>query len=99
MSTPLEIIRTEKFGEFLNGLKDVVGKANILARLKRLSHGNWGDAGPVGDGVVELRIDVGPGYRVYCKKVGATVVVILGGGSKNRQQADIDAAKAYANTL
>ncbi|CAN7370041.1 type II toxin-antitoxin system RelE/ParE family toxin [Acidovorax sp. LjRoot74] len=98
MSKKLDVERSAKFSEYVHGLKDPVGKAKILSRLKRLENGNWGDVGPIGDGLSELVIDYGPGYRVYCKRVGDKVVV-LGGGTKNRQQADIDAAKADAKLL
>ncbi|UBQ43423.1 type II toxin-antitoxin system RelE/ParE family toxin [Comamonas thiooxydans] len=91
---------TPKFKKFLANLNDSLAKTKILARLKRLQfQGNWGDKASVGDGVIELRIDHGPGYRVYCKQIGGAVVIILGGGTKNGQQADIDAAKADAKAL
>lgn len=99
MSTSIDVRRTTEFSEFLHSLKDHIGKAAILARLKRLERGNWGDAAPVGDGVTELRINTGPGYRVYCVKVGDSVVVALAGGTKRNQQADINAAKAAAKEL
>lgn len=96
MSKTIDVETTEKFRIFFRDLKDQIGKAKITARLKRLENGNWGDAEPIGDGLTELRIDTGPGYRVYCKQIGLKVVVILGGGAKKSQQADIDAAKADA---
>ncbi|WP_301584832.1 type II toxin-antitoxin system RelE/ParE family toxin [Halomonas alkaliantarctica] len=69
----------------------------VLTRLNRLATGNAGDAKTVGDGVMELRIDYGPGYRVYYTKVGRRIVMLLVGGTKKRQQADIDQAKAFLN--
>ena len=72
----------------------------VLTRLNRLAAGNAGNAGDaktVGDGVMELRIDYGPGYRVYYAKVGRRIVMLLVGGTKKRQQADIDQAKAFLN--
>ncbi|MGM0833815.1 type II toxin-antitoxin system RelE/ParE family toxin [Halomonas qinghailakensis] len=69
----------------------------VLTRLNRLATGNAGDAKTVGDGVMELRIDYGPGYRVYYAKVGRRMVMLLVGGTKKRQQADIDQAKAFLN--
>ncbi|UYV19359.1 type II toxin-antitoxin system RelE/ParE family toxin [Halomonas qaidamensis] len=69
----------------------------VLTRLNRLATGNAGDAKTVGDGVMELRIDYGPGYRVYYAKVGRRIVMLLVGGTKKRQQADIDQAKAFLN--
>ncbi len=67
----------------------------VLTRLSRLATGNAGDAKAVGNGVLELRIDYGPGYRVYYAKVGHHVVMLLAGGTKKRQQADIEQAKAF----
>lgn len=99
MEETINVKQTQRFRVFLHELKDIRGKAAILARLKRLEFGNWGDAGPIGDGLIELRIHMGPGYRVYCKKKGATVVIVLGAGTKNRQQADIDAAIVDAKAL
>lgn len=99
MSEQLNVKRSKTFSEFLNSMKDFTAKAKILKRIKRLEMGNWGDAEPVGDGVTELRIDYGPGYRVYCAKQGKTVVILLGAGTKQRQQKDIDAAKADAKLL
>lgn len=99
MEVVFELHQTNKFKSYLNALKDGAGKAAILARLKRLENGNWGDAEPIGDGLTELRIHKGPGYRVYCKLIGRSVVVILGASTKNRQQADIDSAKEDAKAL
>lgn len=99
MRSSIDVRLTQKFSDYLEGLRDSSGKAAILARVKRLSFGNFGDAAPVGDGVSELRIHKGPGYRIYCKKVGDTVVVLLGAGTKNRQQLDIDAALVDAKAI
>jgi putative addiction module killer protein len=88
--------RDEKFDEFFSGIKDEVTKGKITARITRLMLGNPGDAEGVGEGVVELRIDYGPGWRVYYIKVGDQIIVLLGGGSKRHQQHDIDAAKERA---
>lgn len=100
MKNQIDVELTPKFKKFLANLNDALAKTKILARLKRLQfQGNWGDKASVGDGVIELRIDHGPGYRVYCKQIGGAVVIILGGGIKNGQQADIDAAKADAKAL
>lgn len=89
---------TPKFEDFLTSL-DKTAKNIILARITRLKNGNFGDKSHIGDGIIELRIDSGPGYRVYCKQIGQEVVIVLGAGTKNRQQSDIDAAKAYAAKL
>lgn len=75
--------------------KDRMAAMRVLTRLNRLAAGNAGDAKAVGDGVLELRIDYGPGYRVYYAKVGRRLVMLLIGGTKKRQQADIEQAKAF----
>jgi len=89
-----QVLRTAAFSEWLNGLKDRIGQKQIITRLDRLGLGHWGDCASVGGEVVELRIHFGPGYRVYCWRDGATVVVALGGGDKSSQQRDIAAAQA-----
>jgi len=75
--------------------KDRHAAMRVLTRLNRLAAGNAGDAKAVGGGVLELRIDYGPGYRVYYARVGRRLVMLLIGGSKRRQQADIEQAKAF----
>lgn len=77
---------------WLRGLRDMQAKAAIIRRLNRLEQGNFGDFKPLRDGVHELRIDVGPGYRVYYARSGKTVMLLLCGGSKRTQAADIDRA-------
>ena len=91
--------RTEIFSNWLASLRDPIGKSRILARLNRLSQGNWGDHEPVGDGVIELRIDTGPGYRVYCWRSGELIIIALAGGDKSTQQRDIDRAKEMVRQL
>ncbi|TWT44962.1 hypothetical protein RAS1_13820 [Phycisphaerae bacterium RAS1] len=81
-------------GEWLAGLKDAQARARITTRIARLEAGNFGDCKPVGEGVWELRIDWGPGYRVYYASVGSEVVLLLCGGDKRRQPADIRKAVA-----
>jgi len=93
------LYRTERFSRWLDGLRDLHGRARIQARLERLAAGNPGDVAPVGEGVSELRIDVGPGYRVYFTRRGRRVVVLLAGGSKQTQAADIRAAARLARGL
>jgi putative addiction module killer protein len=83
------------FQQWLLGLRDKQVVARIEARLARLAAGNFGDFKPVGEGVVELRIDWGRGYRVYFARLGQLVVLLLCGGDKRTQQKDIDRAKAY----
>ena len=85
----------QPFPEWLTGLKDVQARARIQTRLNRVALGNFGDCEPVGSGVLELRIDWGPGYRVYIARVGQAILLLLCGGDKTTQQRDIDRAKAY----
>jgi putative addiction module killer protein len=83
------------FGEWLSGLRDARTKAKIVARIDRLSAGNFGDAKALRDGLFELRIDWGPGYRVYYAIVGRACVLLLGGGEKRKQSSDIRRALEY----
>lgn len=83
------------FAEWLEGLKDRHARARIDARLARAIGGNLGDVAAVGAGVMEMRIDWGPGYRVYFARVGQVIVLLLCGGDKRSQQKDIERAKAY----
>lgn len=83
------------FSKWLNSLKDIQAKAKIRIRLDRLSLGNLGDCKSVGNGVYELRIDYGPGYRVYFGQDGDVIIILLCGGDKHSQQADIHKACAY----
>jgi putative addiction module killer protein len=92
----IEIRRTEAFITWFNALRDARAFAKIAVRIKRLADGNIGDAASVGDGVSELRIHFGPGYRVYFTRRGKTIVVLLCGGDKSTQAADIAKAKALA---
>ena len=95
----LEVRRTEVYAKWLDGLRDVRARARILVRVARLAGGNPGDVKPVGEGVSEMRIDHGPGYRVYFKRQGDTVVVLLGGGDKRTQKTDIETAVRLARNL
>lgn len=81
------------FQGWLDGLRDQRGKARILARIDRLEAGNLGDCEPVGEGVLELRIHFGPGYRVYVARAGEVLMLLLCGGDKGSQAADIEKAK------
>jgi putative addiction module killer protein len=82
-------------GEWLAGLKDARARAKVATRIARLEAGNFGDCKPVGEGVWELRVDWGPGYRVYYAIVGAEVVLLLCGGDKRKQAADIRRAAEF----
>lgn len=86
---------SEPFSEWLAQLDDRRAQANVRVRLLRLEAGNLGDASAVGEGVMELRIHVGAGYRVYFGRHGQAIVILLMGGSKKRQAADIRLAKQY----
>jgi len=94
-----EFLRTPEFDAWLVRLKDQVGKARILARLRSASLGNLGDCEPVGDGISEMRIHAGPGYRVYFTRRGQKIFLLLCGGDKSSQQKDIKLAKALVKTL
>ncbi|MEQ8742766.1 type II toxin-antitoxin system RelE/ParE family toxin [Parasphingorhabdus sp.] len=96
----VEIIRTHAFVRWLNGLKDQRTVARILQRIDRLSLGNFGDAKSVGGGVSELRIDYGPGYRLYfARRRNGEIVILLCGGTKKQQNVDIARAQAMAEEL
>ena len=92
----LELRQTETFLKWRTKLKDQRARALIASRLDRLAFGNAGDAAPVGHGISELRIHYGPGYRVYFKQYGETILVLLCGGDKSTQTEDIKKAKLLA---
>jgi len=94
-----EILKTERFAHWFDELRDGRARARIQARIDRLSLGNAGDAAAVGEGVSEMRIHYGPGYRVYFKKHGRDVVILLAGGGKSTQSTDILAALSLAQDL
>ena len=94
-----EVRKTEIYAKWLDGLRDARARARVLVRVERLAAGNPGDVRPVGEGVSELRIDYGPGYRVYFKKQGRMIVVLLAGGDKRTQRDDIEAALRLARNL
>jgi len=83
----------EPFTEWLNAVRDKVAQVRIRIRLRQVEAGNFGDSEPVGEGVIELRVHVGAGYRVYCGRHGKAVVLLLCGGDKRSQSADIKRAK------
>ena len=95
----IELRKTEAYIRWLDSLRDVHARARVLVRVERLAAGNPGDVRPVGEGVSELRIGYGPGYRVYFKKQGRTIVVLLAGGDKRTQSRDIETALRLARGL
>jgi putative addiction module killer protein len=95
----IEVRQTAVFGRWLRDLRDVQAKARINARIRRVSLGLIGDVKPVGDGVAELRIDYGPGYRLYFIRRGEAVLLLLVGGDKDSQERDIRRAQRMAMEL
>ncbi|MCD6384404.1 type II toxin-antitoxin system RelE/ParE family toxin [Candidatus Sumerlaeota bacterium] len=95
----VEIRKTEIFAKWLDGLHDIRARARILVRIERLAAGNPWDVRPVGEGVSELRIDYGPGYRVYYKQHRRAVVILLAGGDERTQTKDIETALRLAQNL
>ena len=94
-----EVRQTETFSLWLRGLADRRARARLAARIDRLAHGNPGDVAAVGEGVSELRIHFGPGYRVYFASRGRALVILLCGGDKSSQASDIKTAKQLARNL
>ena len=92
----VELIKSSIFDRWLDGLRDRMARARIEARIRRLSLGNPGDVKPVGEGISEMRIDHGPGYRVYFMQRGPVIILLLCGGDKGSQEHDIGMAKAIA---
>jgi putative addiction module killer protein len=95
----ITIRETEQFKTWIRGLGDRVTQAIINARIRRISGGNFGNSKPVGGGISELRIDYGPGFRVYFTQRGQEIVILLSGGDKSTQSGDIKAAKQIAQNL
>jgi len=95
----IEIRKTQLFSKWFNGLKDRRARVRIQVRIDRMELGNFGDVAPVGEGVSELRIFYGPGYRVYFIQKASVLVILLYGGVKDSQQADIDKAKDLVKQL
>ena len=88
----VEVVKSTSFENWLTGLKDRQARLRVIARIERLADGNAGDVKPVGSGVSELRLDFGPGYRVYFMQRGALLIVLLAGGDKRTQDAGIKRA-------
>jgi putative addiction module killer protein len=98
-STMIEVRQAQAFSVWLRRLKDANAAARIVARIRRLEQGNPGDSKSVGKGVLEMRIDYGPGYRIYYTHRGAQIVILLCGGDKGTQPQDIKQAQTLAETL
>ena len=94
-----EVRQTSLYASWFRRLRDQSARIRIDIRIRRLSLGNPGDVRPVGDGISELRVDHGPGYRIYYIAQGETLIILLGGGDKSSQTRDIRAAKALASNL
>jgi putative addiction module killer protein len=95
----VEVRKTDVFARWLDELRDTQARARVQVRIERLIAGHPGDVAPVGQGVSELRIDIGPGYRVYYKKHGRELILLLAGGNKSTQARDIKAALRLARNL
>ncbi|NOQ21177.1 MAG: type II toxin-antitoxin system RelE/ParE family toxin [Candidatus Aegiribacteria sp.] len=95
----IEIRKTEKFAKWIDNLRDIHARARVQARIERFATGHAGDTKPVGEGVSEMRIDYGPGYRVYFRKQGRAVIILLAGGDKRTQRRDIETALRLARNL
>lgn len=95
----IELRKTKVFAQWIDGLRDIQARARVQARIERLVAGNPGDVEPVGEGVSELRINYGPGYRVYFRQRGQELILLLAGGDKATQSRDIKAALHLARNL
>ena len=98
-NTRVRVQMTEVYRDWINSLKDLAGRARIQVRVDRLRHGNPGQHRNLAGGVSELKIDFGPGYRVYYTDCGGELIVLLAGGDKSTQEQDIKAAIALARNL
>jgi putative addiction module killer protein len=92
----IEIRQTEEFSSWFKKLKDKTARVKIAIRIRRISLGNFGDVKPVGEGISELRLNYGPGYRVYFVQRDLQLIILLAGGDKTTQSADIKKAKKIA---
>lgn len=93
----VSVVKTDLFKKWLHDLKDAQAKSRILVRISRMEDGNFGDVKSVGDGVSEIRVDYGQGYRLYFFQNGSITVILLCGGNKKTQQSDIQRAKEMKN--
>lgn len=94
-----EIRKTDLFASWLDNLRDIQAKSRVLVRIERLASGNAGDVKPVGEGVSEMRINYGPGYRVYFVQRGSELIILLAGGEKSSQSRDIKTAIRLAQNV
>lgn len=95
----IEVRETDVYARWFARMRDHAAQARVLARIRRLVLGNPGDVKPVGEGVSEMRIDYGPGYRVYFTRHGRSLIILLAGGDKSTQAKDIQSAKELARNL
>jgi len=95
----IELRKTDRFAKWLDGLVDIRARARVMVRIERLAMGHPGDVKPIGEGISELRIDYGPGYRIYYKQLGQVVIILLAGGDKRTQAKDIQVALRLAKTI
>ena len=95
----IDVRQTAEFSGWLRRLRDANAVARIVARIRRMEQGNQGDARSVGKGIMEMRIDYGPGYRVYFIRHGAEITILLCGGDKRTQRRDIERARELAEAL
>ena len=95
----VDIKKTDVYVRWLDDLRDIRARSRVLARVERMAAGNPGDVKPVGEGVSEMRIDYGPGYRVYFTRLGNEIVILLAGGDKSTQDTDIKTAQGLARNL
>ena len=91
--------RSQAFADWLDSLRDTIGKARIIARLRAAEHGNFGDCESVGEAVYEMRVHYGPGYRMYFTRRGEVVYLLLVGGDKSTQKRDIKRAMQMAQNI
>jgi len=92
----MKVRKTSIYTKWIKGLRDNQARYRILTRIKRLEEGNFGDCSPIGEGLSEMRIHYGPGYRVYIKDTGEEIIILLCGGDKSTQREDIAKAKQIA---
>lgn len=95
----IEILQTEEYVDWFAKLKDRSARARIDIRLRRISLGNYGDVKAIGNGLFELRVDYGPGYRVYFMRKEEKLIILLAGGDKSTQKRDIRKAREIASSL